>query len=448
MSMPSGETGLEEQFFPTSSARLQRTLPWISLLRCFRIALDYRRLTLAVLAVVVWAGGDIALQSLGPDRLQRGLPDDASWTEHPHWPWHAASLPTSPAATGGASLSSLLEHPWGTTVTAFQYGETILRPWQRVFRAAWALMWPQLDSELRWYNALLLAWGLIVCGLFGGAICRMAAVEYAAFGEGSARPAIRFTLARWRSYLGAPLIPVIGLIVFWIPNLLAGLIARIPYVGDTLVGVFWIVPLVCGLVLALLIVGVCAAWPLMVAAVSTDSSDAFDALSRSYSYIFNHPWYAAFLTGLVLLYGSALLFFVTAMTEWTLNLTALSVECGLGTERAAQLFRAVPSSPLLPDWHQFAPFDAQDQEGLGLSTSAQAAVGFWTLLVLSIPSAFVFSFFWTAVTVIYCLLRRREDATPLTELAPDSPAPPDPVPLVGVPAAQAREEAAAPPADD
>ena len=65
----------------------------------------------------------------------------------------------------------------------------------------------------------------------------------------------------------------------------------IPLLGDILVaGIGWPLVLLAGLVMAVILVGL-VGWPLMYATISAEGSDSFDALSRSYSYVYQCPWH-------------------------------------------------------------------------------------------------------------------------------------------------------------
>src|SRR5690606_6093166 len=62
MSHPTPEMEIEEQLIPTYAARVQRWLPWMRMLRGFRMAIDPRRLVLALLAVWIWSAGEAFLR--------------------------------------------------------------------------------------------------------------------------------------------------------------------------------------------------------------------------------------------------------------------------------------------------------------------------------------------------------------------------------------------------
>jgi len=67
-------------------------------------------------------------------------------------------------------------------------------------------------------------------------------------------------------------------------------------------GILWPLVLLAGFVMAVLLLGLLFGWPLMWAAISAEGTDAFDALSRSYAYVFQRPLnylFYAFVAGVI-----------------------------------------------------------------------------------------------------------------------------------------------------
>src|SRR5262249_37733350 len=54
-------------------------------------------------------------------------------------------------------------------------------------------------------------------------------------------------------------------------------------------------------------------WPMIHATLSTEGSDSFDALSRSYSYVYQKPWHYLWYALVALTYGAVVVFFVGLM---------------------------------------------------------------------------------------------------------------------------------------
>ena len=87
--------------------------------------------------------------------------------------------------------------------------------------------------------------------------------------------------------LCCPLVLILAT-VFLMPLLVATAINGIPGVGPIVVAVLLPVVLVGDLIFLVLLFGILA-WPLMAVTIAAESSDTFDALSRSYNYSFAKP---------------------------------------------------------------------------------------------------------------------------------------------------------------
>ena len=130
---------------------------------------------------------------------------------------------------------------------------------------------------------------MIIWALVGGVITRMTIVQVAGKEGGGLRDSLRFVMSRYMSYLFSPLVPLLLILAAVIGCMVFGLFHMIPMFGDIVVdGFFWWIPLGAGFVMALLVVGL-VGYPLMYATLSAEGSDTFDALSRSYNYVYESP---------------------------------------------------------------------------------------------------------------------------------------------------------------
>src|SRR5262245_23688901 len=126
--------------------------------------------------------------------------------------------------------------------------------------------------------------------------------------------ALRFAWSRYQSFVTAPLFPLVFIAVLVFFCVLFGLLVVFTgLVGDIFLVVLF-VPLVLliGLIMAVVLVGLIG-WPLMYATISTEGSDSFDALSRSYSYVYQAPWQYLWYCLVAVVYGALLVFFVGLM---------------------------------------------------------------------------------------------------------------------------------------
>ena len=64
--------------------------------------------------------------------------------------------------------------------------------------------------------------------------------------------------------------------------------------------------------MAVVLVGL-VGWPMMYATISAEGSDSFDAISRSYSYVYQSPWHYIWYSLVAIGYGAVVVFFVGFM---------------------------------------------------------------------------------------------------------------------------------------
>ena len=299
------------------------------------------------------------------------------------------------------------------------------------------------------YFFLVFVATVAIWSLVGGAITRIAAVQLARGEKIDFMEAVRFTLKRWSSYLMAPVYPLGFVIVLIVFAMIFGLLHMIPFVGDIFVsGLFWPVPLVLGFVIGLAIVGLVVGWPLMAPTISTEGTDSWEALSRSFSYVFQKPFHYLWYALVAITYGAVLIFFVGFMGSFTVYLSkwAVSQTPAMGerwTNRdPVYLFVYAPESfgwrelmlrnklvngdPLVKDgkiqkatYDRYLgnPPDANNKEQMwGYNKFAAGMVAFWLYIVFLLIIGFGYSLFWSLMTIVYFLLRRNVDAAEMDEV--------------------------------
>ncbi len=245
-------------------------------------------------------------------------------------------------------------------------------------------------------HAVLAAiWGVAVWGILGGAIARIAAVEQATGERVGMVKAVRFAWSNAIGLIGAPLAPMIGIGFFAALCAPLGLLYRIPGpIGTTLAGVFAVLPLLAGLIMAMLVVGLAIGWPLMIATVAVEAEDAFDALSRAYSYVYNRPArYAAYVL-ISWIVGTIGLLVVVFFAWLVVHMAVWGLSWGGSSDRIVRLFQGDPSEGQIP-------------------TSVHAV---WLSLVRLLTHGWIYSYFFTSATLIYGLLRHEVDGAPFHDL--------------------------------
>ena len=366
------------------------------------------------------------------------------------WPWFEYRGPNPYLLVTGQVKS-----PDGTTSVPWERGHfltwlandqvpVLLEPLFKFIGPVVYLFRPDAGGWNRVYLFLVVLWTIAVWAYFGGAITRMAAVQVARHNEKiSMMEALRFARARCQSFFSAPLFPLIFLAIITFFLLMFGLFQGFTWiVGDIFIaGLLWPLVLIAGLVMAVVLVGL-VGWPLMYATISSEGSDSFDALSRSYSYVYQAPWHYLWYSFVAILYGAVLVFFVGFMGSLLVYMGkwGMSTAPYVASREPSYLFIYTPTSFGWRDLllHQsphatvekVARPNGTEGQVYALSPSYMETVSWnnrfgaflvavWIFLVFLLVIGFGYSYFWTAATIIYLLLRRKVDDTEMDEIHMD-----------------------------
>ncbi len=278
------------------------------------------------------------------------------------------------------------------------------------FRAVgWALRYHYI------YCLVFVTVALAVISVAGGALCRIAALQFAQGEKPGLTEALRFSGRRFTSFFAAPLTPIIiiafmGLFVF-----LLGLIGNIPRAGELLVGIGLPAALVAGALVAVLVIGAVAGVGLMFPAVAYDGSDCFDSISRSFSYVYAQPSRMAFYSAAASIYGAVcyivVRFFVFLMLWVTHSFLGLGIWTDSNTEGVNKLTAIWPKPELMDLLGSSEPVPTNWTE-----LWASRLVYLFVLVVIGLMVSFIISFYFSANTVIYSLMRNRVDNTALDDI--------------------------------
>lgn len=403
----------------------RRVFPWLALTRAFWIAVDLRKLILAAAGLLLVSAGSLVFDQLPfASHSDDGFPWAAQAPDPWPWNWELGFR----AAAGEADddllveFRGVLEHPFETVRRVLGNWQIVLHPIRAMAEPAVRLFrgnssWSQLaDAVTR------LIWALVVWSIFGGAIGRIAAVQFARDQQIGMREALLFAAGRFPGYVSAPLLPLAAVAALWLLCVVGGWLGRLPgEVGAIVLGVLWGLELVLGLMMAVILIGIVGGWPLMLATIGVEGTDGFDGLSRMYNYVFERPLYYIWQIGVVVVYGSAVIFFVGLMAQMLVHLALWGVSWGNGYDETARLLAGSPATVL---------------RGVALSPDTPTVGGRiargWMCGLATLLFAFVYSYFWTSATIIYFTLRRSVDANDFDEVyMPDEQEADDLLPLVG-----------------
>lgn len=267
------------------------------------------------------------------------------------------------------------------------------------------------------FATIMLAVTLSATALFGGAICRIAAIHAARDEKISIGQALKFSGSKFMSFLIAPLIPIaiilfIGLVLF-----LGGLLSGVPGLGEVLMGLFLLIAIILGMIAAFLTIGLVAGIGLMYPTIAVEGSDSFDAISRSFSYVFSRPWRAGLYGLVAVVYGAITYMFVRFFVYLSLVTTHTFLKWGIWSGGSslhadADLLDVVWARPTFNNLFGTFNWDAMG----GWEKTWAFAINFWVYVVAAMVAAYLISYAASSLTVIYYLLRRKVDATDLDDV--------------------------------
>jgi hypothetical protein len=369
--------------------RWSDALPWWILFRAAGAAFSPTVILLAALgAAAVWAGWSAADRA-GLVVPAAGLaPPDGGLALPSPGGGPAAADPLAPSAATLGWLQRGVSWLPGQVTEAARLVALPFRPTTAAAAAAAALV--------------RVGWFVLVWAIFGTAISRCVALKLA--GEEPLGPlgAVAYGSRKWPPAFNSVLFVLVGIAALSVPGALLGLAMRTEW-GLSLAGAVWPLVLLGAVVLAILAVGLVAAWPLMVAAIGVERGDSFQAISTAFSYLYQRPLHYAFYLFVGLLVAVPALAAAGLFADATGTLAMWAASFGMGHDRTAAVVDGLAAAgPLADAW------------GLG-------ALRFWTRGLANLVASFGWGYFWAIATAAYLVLRQDVDGTPLDEVVLDEP---------------------------
>jgi hypothetical protein len=295
------------------------------------------------------------------------------------------------------------------------------------------------------YGPIFVLISLAIWALFGGAMYRVSALQAARDEKISLFQALRFSQGKFLSFFAAPLVPLLVILGVGVGFLmLGGLLTNIPLIGPILVGVLFFFALIVGLLIAFMLVGLFGGLALMFPTIAVEGSDCFDAISRSCCYVFSRPWRSVLYGVVALLHGTACYAFVRLFAFLALASTHFFVRGAIWTGGQAlpgvsdpdkmDVLWTAPTFRVLHAWN----WDAMS----GAEAIGAVLIMVWVYVIVGLVASFALSYLVGSTTTIYCLLRRKVDATDYDEVFVEEEEEPTPA---SIPEAEVEPESEAEP---
>jgi hypothetical protein len=256
---------------------------------------------------------------------------------------------------------------------------------------------------------------LAVISVAGGAICRIAALQFARGEKPGLTEALRYSIKKFTSFFTAPLAPL-GIIIFiGVFIFLLGLAGNIPRAGEIIVGLGMPLALFAGVLIAVIVIGAVAGLNLMFPAVAYDGSDSFDAISRSFSYVYAKPWRMVFYTAIAAVYGSICYTFVRFFAFLSLWITRWLLRFGLWADNGSNQVNKLVAIWPKPEFRYLLGSSSPTTTNWTESVAA-FLVYLFLLIIVGLVVSFIISFYFSANTIIYSLMRKTVDNAALEDI--------------------------------
>lgn len=318
-------------------------LPWLLLLKAPAIALRGRVLLLATLGLLaVWLVDTLLLPS----------------------------FPAESQAEAAAASTLESAPPGGVKPVVHAY-QAFTRPFAVI-----------ASGELSPANAVACLWRIAVWGFVGGAILRIAVLSYTRDESPDLVGAMRFAWRQASGTWGGPGLILVGLAAVWLPLFVVRLLMQVTWLAP-IGAALWPVLIIAATLTTIFTIGAVIGWPLASAATAADGSDAFDAVSRMFAYLFQKPLRLA-------------------------GYVAMAAVLAVASSAAAAAFLAAVNYACV-----FAAGGLAAENAVGWSV---ATVAWWNASLASLTVVVVTAQFWTSVAGVYLLRRREIDGVHLDEV--------------------------------
>lgn len=267
--------------------------------------------------------------------------------------------------------------------------------------------------------ALIIFGLLAIWSIIGGAITRIASLEYARGTKVGLMDAVKYSTKKFWSYFWGPMAPLVGVLFFVLLNALGGLIGQIKFLEVFVALGFPIILVFSFLILFVGIIGSVGSG-LMFPTISADGSDAFDAMSRAYSYVLSKPVGFVMYFASAVAYGFVCLYLVATAVDLLVNTSFVTVGMGMG-EKFQSVATAISGLAHPTGLAVNYGFITQAKLAFGTLGSGTlvfttVALIFYLFLIKIAVWAVVASFAGSAQSVLYLLMRKDVDGTEIEDV--------------------------------
>ena len=265
-----------------------------------------------------------------------------------------------------------------------------------------------------WFLAAWMVGAALLWALVGGTIARLAALDACLRRRIPTAQAMRYARGKFWWFLLAPIIPLLVVMLLVVVMALTGMVFNMP-VTDILGGLLFPLWLAGGVVVTVVLIGLAGGANLLYPAIAVEGTEAFDALSRAYHYVYFRPWRLVFYHLAALVYGAITYLFVGLVIFLSLWMTQRFAGAWVFTDAAqtgVNRFDAIMPPP------QIGKLVYETDWGVLSATGKVTAVliKVWVMLLVGVLPAYAISYYFASNTWVYLLLRRVADGAAFDDI--------------------------------
>ena len=214
--------------------------------------------------------------------------------------------------------------------------------------------------------------------------------------------AFDFAFDHWLASFGGVSIPLAAALVLCIPASILGLLMTFDF-GAAVVSLIWPLVLIIASAMALLLLGLTYAWPLIVSSAACEGQNAFDAMTRAFAYVFQRPLHCLGYAVVAMLFGGFCWLIIANLCDSVISLSYWSVSWGanVGSDVTAPRIEMIQGSSAEPS---------------STLSFAHNTMEFWNGMISTIAASFLYGLFWCMASAVYLLLRKDVDDTEMDEI--------------------------------
>ena len=281
----------------------------------------------------------------------------------------------------------------------------IKRPAAYIFASKVEPSGAHLGASGFWYFLFGTVCSMAIWSFVGLAIARVCLLRVTRNETIGIDDAFDFAFDHWLASFGGVSIPLVASFALCVPAALLGLLMTFDF-GAAVVSLLWPLVLALATGMAMLLLGLTYAWPLIISSAACEGQNSFDAMTRSFAYVFQRPINCLGYAVVAMLFGGFCWLIIANLSDSIVDMSYWATSWG-ANRVGGDLPRIEVLKGLVSD---------TETSSESMLSFSQHTIGFWNALIRTIAASFLYGLFWCMASTVYLLLRRDVDNTEMDEI--------------------------------